>query len=355
MPDSGPGRMWTASKLLVLAAAIAAAALVVWQLANVLLLLFASILVAVLLRALAELIERFTPIRGGWSIGLACLLIGGVLASFFTLMGSRIQSEAASLVESVPDLISSVEERFGVSGLQTWLEQQLGDVLQNGELAMSVASYSTSIISIAAHGLVVLAAGVYLALRPELYRDGLVKLVPPERKAEARDTLDTIGRALKLWLAGQLAAMVLVGILTTLGLWLLGIPSAFALGFLAGLLEFVPFVGPVLSAVPAIALGLAEGPTTGLWVLGLYVLIQQIEGNLITPLVQQRTVDLPPVVTIFAILSFGVLFGALGILLATPLAVVCFVLVKKLWVRDVLHEEVDVPGEDYEDGERGTG
>ena len=102
----------------------------------------------------------------------------------------------------------------------------------------------------------------------------------------------------------------------------------------------------MLSSVPAIALGLAQSPSTGLWVLGLYVLVQQIEGNLITPLVHQRTVDLPPVLTIFAILGFGVLFGSLGVLLATPLAVLCFVLVKKLWVRDVLHEQVEVAGEE---------
>lgn len=90
---------------------------------------------------------------------------------------------------------------------------------------------------------------------------------------------------------------------------------------------------------------LADSPTTALWVVGLYIVIQQLEGTLITPLVQQYTVDLAPVVTIFAILAFGTLFGPLGLLLATPLAVVCLVLVKKLWVCEVLKEEVEVPGE----------
>jgi predicted PurR-regulated permease PerM len=137
----------------------------------------------------------------------------------------------------------------------------------------------------------------------------------------------------------------MVGVLTTLGLWLLGIPSALALGLLAGVLEFVPFLGPILSAVPAVALALGEGMDTMLWVVGLYVAVQQIEGALITPLVQQHTVDLPPALTIFAIVAFGVLFGPLGILLATPLAVVVFVLVKKLWVREVLHENTELPGE----------
>ncbi len=197
----------------------------------------------------------------------------------------------------------------------------------------------------AAKVLVVLAAGIYLALNPGLYLNGMLKLLPPDCQGEARETLEVLGQALKLWLFGQLAAMAVVGTLVTVGLMLLDIPSALALGFMAGLFEFVPFVGPVASAIPAVASGLMDSPRTALWVAGLYVLVQQTEGMLIQPLLQQRTVSLPPVLTIFAVLGFGVLFGPLGLLLATPLAVTCFVLVKKLWVREVLHEKVSVPGE----------
>ncbi|SDY71162.1 AI-2E family transporter [Citreimonas salinaria] len=338
-------RPWFAAKLLMLTVIIIAT-LAAWQLSHILLLVFGAVLVAVLLKAVALPIERFTPVSEQWSVGVACLIVGGVLAGFFTLMGRQVSQQVTTLIEGVPDLLASLEERFGVSGLRGWVEEQLADVFQDGEIAISLAEYSTSALTIVAHVLIVLTSGIYLALRPRAYKNGLTSLFPKRRQAQARDTMETIGQALKLWLLGQLVAMVLVGVLTTLGLWLLGIPSALALGLLAGLLEFVPFIGPTLSAVPAIALGLSESPSTGLWVAGLYILVQQVEGNLITPLVQQRAVDLPPVVTIFAILSFGVLFGAIGVLLATPLAVVCFVLVKKLWMQDILHEDVDVPGEE---------
>ena len=190
-----------------------------------------------------------------------------------------------------------------------------------------------------------LAASIYLALTPALYLNGILKLVPVSRQVEVRDTLSALGRALRLWLVGQLAAMAVVGTLVTLGLTVLDIPSALALGFMAGLFEFVPFVGPVTSAIPAVASGLTDSPRTALWVAGLYIVVQQAEGMLIQPLLQQRTVSLPPVLMIFAVLGFGVLFGPLGLLLATPLAVVCLVLVKKLWVREVQHEEVTMPGE----------
>lgn len=336
---------WRLSKRLVLVAAIAVATLLIWQLAQILLLLFASVLVAALLRALAGVIEKYTPIPQRWSVALAVLVVGAVLAGFVWLVGMQIQTQVSLFIESLPNLVRAVEDQIGIDRLSDWLAQQLRQTLEGRLLAVDLATYSLWLVGVAATLLVVLASGVYLALNPEPYRKGLLKLVPIERQEEVSDTLQAAGRALMLWLVGQLAAMVLIGTVTTLGLWLLGVPTPLALGFLAGLLEFVPIVGPIVSAIPAIAVGLAESPSTALWVAGLYLLIQQAEGIFIIPLIHQHTVHLPPVLTIFAILAFGALFGPLGVLLATPLAVVCLVLVKKRWVRETLHEPVDLPGE----------
>lgn len=346
LPSSEATWPWQVAKLLILTIGILTGVWLIGRLSHVLLLLFAAILVAVLLRAAADLLERVTPLRGRWSVSLACLLVGAALAAFLWLMGSQIRTQAVLLVEQLPSLMEAAEDWLGFDDLGEEVRGQLGDMAMDGGVATNVASTSALFLEAAANTLIVLATGVYIALAPGLYRAGLLKLLPQPRQEQADETLEATGRALRLWLLGQLVAMALVGTLTTLGLWLLGIPSALALGVLAGALEFVPFVGPLVSAVPAIALGLAEGPTTALWVIGLYAVIQLVEGNLITPLVQQHAVDLPPPLTIFAILAFGVLFGPLGILLATPLAVVCFVLVKKLWVREVLHEETELPGED---------
>ena len=140
--------------------------------------------------------------------------------------------------------------------------------------------------------------------------------------------------------------MLLVGVVTTLGLYAIGLPSALALGLIAGLAEFVPLVGPVFSAIPALLVALSVGGQTVFWVLGLYIVVQQLEGNLITPVIQRQTVDLPPALTLFALIAIGVLFGPLGVLLSTPLAVVIFVCVKQLYVRETLHEETEIPGEE---------
>lgn len=135
------------------------------------------------------------------------------------------------------------------------------------------------------------------------------------------------------------------GIWSTAGLLLLGIPNAVGLGIIAGLFEFVPFVGPLLSFVPAGLVALSQGGASLWWVLGLYVLIQQLESNLLVPLIQERTVDLPPVLGMFAIVAMGMLFGPLGIVLGIPVTIVAMVVVKELYVRETLGEEVDVPGE----------
>jgi predicted PurR-regulated permease PerM len=230
--------------------------------------------------------------------------------------------------------------------VQAWIEERAAGVIGGGEMIGSIAGYSGAVLTGLANAVLVIFAGLYLAVDPSLYRRGLVALLPPRHRATAEDALTSTGRALRLWLLGQLVAMILVGVLTTLGLWLIGVPSALALGVIAALLEFVPFAGPILASIPAIALGLSESVTTGALVLGLYLAIQQVEGNLITPIVHQRAVDLPPALTMFAILAFGVLFGPLGILLATPLAVVGYVLVNRLWIAEALDEPVDLPGED---------
>ncbi len=342
--------LWSAAKLLVLVVAAVATALLLWQLTQVLLLIFASVLLAVLLRVVASPIRRFGHVPERISVLLAVLLVVLILAGFIILLGAQVQAQVATLLESLPALVETAERRLGINGIGSWLREQQLAILENEGLMLNVASYSASIVGALGYLLVVIAAAIYLALSPETYLNGILMLLPADRTEKARETMETIGRALGLWLMGQLAAMVLVGVFTGLGLWLLGVPSALALGVIAGLLEFVPLIGPIVAAVPAVLVALGQDATLAIWVVGLYFILQQLEGILIVPLVQERTVDLPPVVTIFAIIAFGALFGILGLLLATPLAVVCLVLIKKLWVRETLHEDVPVPGDEPAQG-----
>jgi predicted PurR-regulated permease PerM len=191
----------------------------------------------------------------------------------------------------------------------------------------------------------VVVAGVYLALDPQLYRRGTVKLFPPEQHQLAGDTMLEIGESLRLWLFGKLISMVLIGMLVGIGTWLIGLPTPLALGIFAGLTEFVPIIGPIVGAIPALLLAATESPTTVLWTLLLFLGIQQIESNLIAPNVEGRMVTIPPALFVLGVGFFGGLFGLLGLVLSGPLLVVAFVAVKKLWVREALHESTPLPSE----------
>jgi predicted PurR-regulated permease PerM len=325
--------------------AIALLGLLAWQLTHVLLLVFAAVLIAVLLRSLAGVFERISWLKPPWSVLLAALLIASVLAGFAVLLGSQVQTQITDLADELPGRIDALGERFGVSDLREQLTSRAEDMGAAGGIFGQTASYTFAVLDAAATLLIVVVAGIFIALKPAMHLNGALMLFPNGPRARARTALNTGGRALQLWLLGQLASMVMVGVLTGIGLSIIGVPSSIGLGFLAGLFEFVPVFGPIAAAVPAILLALSEGGTTALWTILLFVVIQQLEGNIIQPLIQRRAVDLPPVLMLFSILAFGVLFGVLGVILATPLAVLTYVLIKQLYLRDVLKEDVDVPGD----------
>lgn len=324
--------------------ALAALFLLAWQLRHLLLMLFGAVVVATVFRELAERIAKLTGCREGIVVALSIVLILGAAVALGALFGAHVARQVDVLAERLPAAWASFEARIDEMGLGEHLRRIVESAGQGG----SFAGFSRAILSIGngvAEALVVIFAGIFLATQPRFYRDGAIKLVPPARRALVGEAMDESERALHLWLKGQLIAMVVVGLLTGLGLWLLGVPSAFVLGLLAGLLEFIPFAGPVVAAVPAVLLALVVGPDLALWVAMLYFAVQQFEGYVLTPLVQQYAVDLPGVVLLFSLLGFGMIFGILGVILAAPLSVVTYVLVKRLYVIEGLHTSTPIPGE----------
>ena len=165
------------------------------------------------------------------------------------------------------------------------------------------------------------------------------------RRANAEDAARSVGNALVLWFEGQFISMLLIGLLSALATWAIGLPSPFALGFIAGMTEFIPYVGPLLAAVPAILVASTLGLQPILWTALAYLAIHTVEGNLVAPLVQRQMVYIPTAVMILGIAAIGFIFGAVAIIFAAPMTVVLFVLIKKLYVRDFLNEPTKIPGE----------
>lgn len=317
-----------------------------WQLRVVLLMLFGAVVVATIFRSLADRLRIWLKLPDAAAVALSVIIIFGIIGVLAWLFGSLFTSQLENLRETLPRAWRSFEVRVGELGLGDQLSSALardGGIAGGlfGNIGRTIMSVSAAVADL----MVVIFGGIFLAAQPNFYRAGAIKLIPAGKRSLVAEAMIDSERALRLWLRGQLLAMVLVGLLTGTGLWLLGMPSAAVLGLLAGLLEFVPFAGPILASVPAILLALAVSPDLAIWVVLLYVLVQQVEGNVLQPLIQQYAVDLPGVVLLFALIAFGALFGAIGVILAAPLAVVSYVLVKRLYVVEALDTPTPIPGE----------
>lgn len=320
-------------------------ALFLWRIADVLLLVFGAGLVAILLRELADPIARRTGWRDSVALGLAVALVLAVLGAAGWLFGYEVGTQFGELANRLPQAWNSIRAHLQQYAAGKLLLQGLQDAGSLGALAAKVTQ-ATALVSTALLHLVLVAfGGVYLAASPRLYRDGLLKLFPETARERVAGVLETSVRALRLWLRSQLITMAVVGVLTGLGLWLAGVPAPLALGLVAALAEFVPYLGPIVAAIPGLLLAMTESPQTLLYALAVYLVVQQLEGNAILPLVERQMLKLPPALVIFSVLALGLVFGLLGLVFAAPLTVLLVVAVGKLYVRETLGAPLKVPGE----------
>lgn len=321
--------------------------LIAWRAREVLLLLFAGVLLALLLNRLTEAVERHTPLHRGGSYATVLLLLTALIAGAFWIAAPSVSQQVDELTEALPQAVNRLSERLQEHRWAGQLLEQAPGREQIIDSGPQVLRRATSVLSSTAGMIgavvVVLVIGLYLAAQWSFYRRGLLRLVPLDRRRRAREVLQEVFQTLQNWLEAQFVSMAVVGVLTTVGLWLLGIPLALSLGILAALLEFIPNFGPILSAVPAVLLALLISPQMALWVILLYLGIQAAESYLITPLVQRQLASLPPVLVIASQILGGILFGFLGLALATPLLAVVLVLVKRLYVEDRLGDSLENP------------
>ncbi len=331
---------------------VVAVALAAWHIRDALLLVFAGIVFAVGLLALAKPIEQHVGLSRTWSLLAVAAGLIALLSVAGVLVGAEVASQVRGLAEGLPDALGEASDRLGldipIPGRRNAGQGGSGgfDSSMLGNLVGYVATIGTGIANALTALVVAVIGGYFLAVDPHLYRRGAAKLLPASQRERTEEAMAASGEALKLWLCAQLISMTLIGVLAGLGTWAIGLPSPVALGLFAGLAAFVPLIGAVAGAVPALLFGLAEGGSTLLWTAGLFLAIQQLESNMIAPVVQRRLVSLPPALVLFAVVAVGLLFGLPGVILAAPITVVGFVLVKKLYVRETLGHRTEVPGEE---------
>ena len=322
-------------KATVIVLATAGAAYLMWRLVDLLLLLFACALTALILVTIANLIRRRVKMPYGVALTLAVLLIALVLGGAFWFFGAAMTAQFSELIQRLPAAWAAVQLRLQHSELGALALARAHEFAPSSQNIVALLTNALAIGGGILSGLaVVIVGGLYLAAQPGLYGGGLIRLIPAKAQARSIETFEAIAASLRGWLKGQALGMIFVGIGTSIGLAVVGVPAALAIGLVAGLAEFVPYLGTFVAVIPATILGFSQGTETGVWTLVVLIGVQQLQGNLVMPLLQNKMVDLPPALTIFGLIAAGILLGPVGVLLATPLTVVALVLVRRLYLND---------------------
>ncbi|MFO0878224.1 MAG: AI-2E family transporter [Gemmataceae bacterium] len=314
-----------------------------WYAREVFLLAFAGVLLAILLHGLADLVSRRTRLSRGWSLTLVVLALLVLVGGGGALLTPSVVDQTEKLRDELPQAAGRFKEALAQYEWGRLLLDNVppasGWLPDTGSLSVKVLGVFSATLDVVASILLVLCVGVFLAMEPDTYADGLVQLIPPPGRGRARAVLDELGEQLRWWLVGRGVAILFVGLFTALGLWLLGIPFALPLALLTALLGLIPYFGPIIALVPAALLGFMASPGTAAAVVVLYLILQGVEGYILTPVIQRKAGNVPPALTLVAVLLLGVLLGPLALALAMPLTVVGLVLVKRLYVEGFLGDE----------------
>ncbi|RDV36516.1 AI-2E family transporter [Bradymonadaceae bacterium TMQ3] len=329
-----------AASILAMVVFITIGLLFLWEMKTLILVIFLAILLSIFLRWLSDHLQRRTPLNGLWALLTVVIALLALTGGAGWLMAPAIATQVNAIREMIPQALDE---------LQAWIAQTSAGPRILAELgALDPASFFTNEIigqlgdafagglNFLTNAALVLVVGVYLAIDPGTYKRGLIHLVPMHYRPRAETILNVCTHQMIWWLLGRLLAMGAVALIVAIGLWALGIPLPFTLGFIAGLFSFVPILGSIASFLPAALVALLVGPEFVLWAGLVFLGAQAIEGNLLTPIVQKRFVSLPHALTLISQVIGGILFGLVGVTVATPLAVLLMALVNMIYVEDVL-------------------
>lgn len=323
-------------------ALVGAIVLIVWALSHVVLIIFFRVLLALALRGTAEWLAERTRTSPRLMLGLVSVAVFLAAAGLTYWIGPRLAAQAQDLLTRLGQQIDFLRSHFGNSPIGQHLDDRLSSVWQRlfgvSETALS-ASFSFTVDLI-----VIIVTGLYLAISPELYVRGVLHMIPTRKRERSLQVMRELGRVLRLWLLGQLVDMATVAVLIAVGLSLLGAPVPYALATLGGILTFIPYFGAVAAGIPAVLVAMTVSWATVLWTVVIFTGCHLIEGYLVGPLVQRRLIQLPPALIILGMTIAGTLFGALGVVLGTPLAASILVLLDEFYVKDTLgdyHEKAE--------------
>ncbi len=308
---------------------------------SILLLSLAAILVAVYFRGCAAILHRNLHWPQNLCTFLSVLLNLLLLAGFFWFVGAQLKQQVSQLSDTLPKTIQHVKDQMNNSTLGSKVLYYLnssGSSLKMKEIGKKFFSSSFGVLS---DLYILLLLSIFFTADPMLYKKGIIHLLPVKAKDKGAKLLDELVVVLKKWLKGQIFGFFVIAVLTGVGLWIVGMPLVLTLALIAGVLNFIPNFGPIVALIPGVLLASMQGPTTALIVAGIYTLVQIFQSAVTQPLIQQKMVDIPPALTIFAQVAFGTLAGFWGVLMATPIVALLIKIVNRLYVEKQPHHKYE--------------
>ena len=347
------------SKRVAIAVAIALgmviSALVAWHGRHVVLLVFAGILVGIFLQWGKRGIMHYLRLPAIVALGVLLVFLAALLLLLLGYLVPIVVEQAIELVQAIPETIEKARAylyRFGWEGLLEPAndgEGNAGGMLlgENREEMMEALKDIVGLFSTtfgALFGVVVIAViGIYISADKGLYIHGILHLLPSRYRARALELMDSLAHVLRWWLLGQSVSMLILGSTVFTGLMLIGIPNAVVLAVFTAIMTFIPNLGPLIAFIPISLTAMAQGTEELIWVGIFYVIIQTLEGFFITPMIHRKVITLPPVLILSSQVLLLTLVGFLGVLLAVPILASVMVIVKMLYIEDVLDEDSAIP------------
>lgn len=300
---------------------------------NVILLAFAGILLAVYFHGFGNMVHRLTHWSVRLSVFLAVLVNILLLAGFFWFAGAQLQNQISELSDTLPQTVENLRVQLSQSDVGTKILSYINTASDSVKIESVAKHFFSGSFGVLSDLYVVILFAMFFTANPSLYKKGFVRLLPPAAKAKGEKLLDELNAVLKKWIKAQIIGFFFIAVFTGVGLWILGMPLVLTLALIAGILNFVPNFGPLIALIPAVLLALMQGPSTAIIVASIYVGVQIIQSAVTQPIIQQKMVSLPPALTIFAQVAFGIISGFWGVLLATPLLVIVLKVIDRLYVK----------------------
>ncbi|WP_375381473.1 AI-2E family transporter [uncultured Sphingomonas sp.] len=336
-PDDADSRFVRRVIIVIVVIALSAA---LYRMGDLLILAFGAILGAIAIHAIADLYRGRLGLNPRLALGAGITTVLALLGFLFWLFGIQFGQQINTLVAQFPSLLGQLSRWLSQSPMGAKLVSAVNSAYAGSKVARDLSGLVLGGGELVLNFLLLLVGALFFAADPGVYERGFVLLIPPSKRDAIEDALFDAAATLKLWLRAQLIQMTTMGVLIGLGLWFTGVPSAAALGLLAGLSEFIPYVGPTAAMLPALGLAATAGTGPILGTLATYALVRVVQSNFITPFVTNRVISIPPAVTLFAILGIGAVFGVFGLFFSAALLVVIFTLVRSLYLREVLGEAI---------------